>query len=91
MHERLNPIDILHLELVLLVFRYQTFGFVLALALPLLDSGPWFAARQTDLDESEVGPGPVRVDVAGVAATRGEGFSKDPAEQLRGGEACGGF
>ena len=90
MYERLNSIGILHLELVLLVFWYQTFGFVLALALPSLDSGPWFAA-QTDLDASEVGRGPVRVDVAYVAVTRGEGFSKDAAEQLRGGEVCGGF
>lgn len=91
MHERLNPIGVLHFELVLLVFWYQTFGFVLALALPLLDSGPWFAARETDLDASEVGRETVCIDVAHVAVTRGEGFSKDAAEQLRSGEVCGGF
>lgn len=91
MHERLNPIGILHPELVLLVFWYQAFGFVLALALPLLDSVPWFAARETDLDASGVGRETVCVDVAEVAVMRGEGFSKDAAEQLRGGEVCGGF
>ena len=90
MHERLNPIDILHLKLVLLVFWYQDFGFVLTLALPLPDSGPWVVA-QADLDASEVGQGPVYVDVADVPITRGEGFSKDYAEQLRGGEVCGGL
>ena len=90
MHERLNPKDILHLELVLLVFWYQAFGLVLALALPSLDSGPWLVA-QADLDASEVGRGPVYVDIADVAVTRGEGFSKDSAEQLRGGEVCGGL
>lgn len=90
-HERLNPIDILHLELVLLVFWYQAYGFVLALALPLLDSGLWLVARQADLDAFEVGRGPVYVDVAGVPVARREGFTKDSAEQLRGGEVCGGF
>ena len=90
MHERLNPIGILHLELMLLVFWHQALGFVLALALPSLDSGPWLVA-QADLDASEVGRGPVCVDVADAPVTRGEGFGKDSAEQLRGGEACSGF
>ena len=91
MHERLNPINILRLELVLLVFRYQAFGFVLALALPLLDSGLWLAGRQADLDASEVGGDAVCVDVAVAPVTRCEGFSKDTAEQIRGGEVCGAF
>lgn len=63
---------------------------MLTLALPLLDSGPWLVA-QADLDASEVGRGPVCVEVADVTVTRGEGFSKDSAEQLRCGEVCGGF
>ena len=63
---------------------------MLALALPLLDSGSWLVA-QADLDASEVGRGPVCVDVADAPVTRGEGFSKDSAEQFRGGEVCGGL